>query len=92
MSETIEKNQDSDNDITKTNDKSTWDLAIKHIRVELNECLSLVPLAEVDPDDLLSLLKRLKSLVRTLGKLAAAYDMLGELREIVLENQNQEQP
>ena len=90
MSETTEKNQDSDNDITKTNDKSTWDLAIKHIRVELNECLSLVPLKQPDPDKILVLSDRLKTLACTLDKLEVAYRGLLELREIVSKNQDQE--
>ena len=90
MSETIEKNQDSDNDITKTNDKSTWDLAIKHIRVELNECLSLVPLKHPDPDKILVLSERLKTLVCTLDKLEALYRGLLELRKSLPKNRDKE--
>ena len=92
MSETPEKNQNSDNNVAKKSDTSTWDLAINHIRKELNDCLDLVPLGQPNPDDIPVLLKRLKSLVCTLDKLAAAYDMLGELREIVSKNRDQEQP
>lgn len=90
MSETTKKNQDGDNDITKTADKSTWDLAIKHIREELNYCISLVPLGKVDPDKILVLSNRLKTLDCTLDKLKAVYCELLELRETVSKNPDKE--
>ena len=92
MGKTTEKNQVDSNTSAENPDNSTWNKTIKYVQKELEESIHLAP---SNPDDLcqiLNLSKRLKSLACTLDKLEAAYRGLLELREIVSENQDKENP
>ena len=79
MSETIEKNQDAKNILAEKPDDSTWDVTVTRVRQELSKCLDELPLKPHDPNLMLEISNRLKSLACMLDKLVSVYAELSKL-------------